>query len=68
MNNTIKEILNKYELEEHSVEDQLMALVLISLGNNGLFRQFGDMSEVRQYLKQLKGKRAKSCEVQYAAA
>ncbi len=66
MNSTIKNALNKYELREHNIENQAMALMLISLNDNGLYRDLELNKNLKQYLRSLKG--MKSCEVQYATS
>lgn len=66
MNSTIKNALNKYELKEHNIEAQAMALMLISLNNNGLYRDLELNENLEEYLKNLKG--MESCEVQYATS
>lgn len=66
MNHTIKNALNKYEIQEHNVEDQLIALYLISCIDKEVCTAMSRTINLRHYLKKLKG--MGTCEVQYATA
>ncbi len=66
MNSTIKEILNKYEIQKHTVENQLMALVLLSYTDSEVRAAIASTPNISQCLRRLKG--SKGYEVQYATA
>ncbi len=66
MNHTIKNAINKYEIDKHDINNQLTALYLISFNDSEVRAALRNVAQVRQYLTSLKG--MKSCEVQYATA
>lgn len=66
MNHTIKNALRKYEIQDHNIEEQMIALYLISSMDKEVCMAISRTVHLRKILKQIKG--MGTCEVQYAAA
>jgi hypothetical protein len=66
MNHTIKKALNKYDINEYPIEDQMLVLCLVSSHDIEVRAAIRNSVQLRKYLKRLKGMGI--CEAQYATA